>query len=533
MSTMDGDLKRRLLMIGLDAADREIIERWADEGKLPNIARLRTSGIWSSLSTTADTVHVSAWPSIFSGVTPDQHGLYHAYVMREGTQSPVRPHPEDCPAPFLWRLLDDHGKKCIVMDAFLTCPLRNFGGVQIVDWGSWTWFSGQKILPASLAKEIQQKFGSYPAENHSTVGMTPPPDPLGFKNRLLKGVAAKTKLAQWLMRTQEWDFFLIVFGECHAGGHYFWHYQDEEYIAYPQECEKSLRTALLDIYRALDRSIGEFVDQVGDDTTILVVSGDGMGPNYSGSHLLPEVLKRMKLMNAGSSSATSEAPKQKISLSSRLRNLVPKSARVLVSKYLLPRSLNERLSIHWKTADIDWPNTRAFTIENANEGYVRVNLKSREPEGIVEPGSEHQAICDDLYKVARAMVNPDTGIAASSDVHKATDIFSGPFTKNMPDVIINWDPKAKVTKRLNISGLGLIESPYAGYEVSPYYTGNHLGHAFIAAVGPGLNSIGDLAGASILDLAPTILRHFNIPAPEHMHGKVRNALLSTPFGGAA
>ena len=151
----------------------------------------------------------------------------------------------------------------------------------------------------------------------------------------------------------------------------------------------------------------------------------------------------MKLMNAGSSTTASEAPKQKISLSSRLRNLVPKSARVLVSKYLLPRSINERLSIHWKTADIDWPNTRAFVIENANEGYIRVNLRNREPEGIVEPGSEHQAICDDLYNVARAMVNPDTGMAASYDVHKATDIFSGPFTKNMPDVIINWDPKPR------------------------------------------------------------------------------------------
>ncbi|NQV86172.1 MAG: alkaline phosphatase family protein, partial [Woeseiaceae bacterium] len=88
----------KLLLIGLDAADRELIERWADAGHLPNIARLRSSGIWGSLKTTADTVHVSAWPSIFSGVTPDKHGLYHAYVMREGEQAPVRPRPEECPA---------------------------------------------------------------------------------------------------------------------------------------------------------------------------------------------------------------------------------------------------------------------------------------------------------------------------------------------------------------------------------------------------------------------------------------------------
>ena len=81
---------RRLLLIGLDAADRELVEQWSEEGHLPNLARLKSNGVWGSLETTADTVHVSAWPSIFSGVTPDKHGLYHAYVMREGEQAPVR-----------------------------------------------------------------------------------------------------------------------------------------------------------------------------------------------------------------------------------------------------------------------------------------------------------------------------------------------------------------------------------------------------------------------------------------------------------
>jgi len=37
---------RKLMVIGLDAADRELIERWADEGHLPNIAALRAAGVW-------------------------------------------------------------------------------------------------------------------------------------------------------------------------------------------------------------------------------------------------------------------------------------------------------------------------------------------------------------------------------------------------------------------------------------------------------------------------------------------------------
>ena len=32
------------------------------------------------------------------------------------------------------------------------------------------------ITPATLKKEMQKKFGPYPAEDHSKVGMAPPPD---------------------------------------------------------------------------------------------------------------------------------------------------------------------------------------------------------------------------------------------------------------------------------------------------------------------------------------------------------------------
>ena len=285
----------RMMVIGLDAADRELIEAWCEQGLLPNISRIRSAGIWGSLETTADTVHVSAWPSIFSGTTPDKHGLYHAYVMQPGQQAPARPKPENCPVPFFWQLLDQQGIRSIVMDAFLTCPLRDFSGIQIVDWGSWTWFSGQEILPESIKHDIRKQFGVYPAENHSKVGMTPPVDPLGFRERLLEGVKKKSQVAQWLMESQDWEFFLLVFGECHAAGHYFWHYMDTEYASYPEKCEQELRTALLDVYVAIDAAIGELLARRDDDTVVYVVSGDGMGPNYSGSHILNELLKRCLL----------------------------------------------------------------------------------------------------------------------------------------------------------------------------------------------------------------------------------------------
>jgi predicted AlkP superfamily phosphohydrolase/phosphomutase len=521
---VDSERKSRVLVIGLDAADRELIEQWCGDGLLPNLSRIRAQGTWAALHTTADTVHVSAWPGIFSGTTPDKHGLYHAYVMRPGEQAPVRPRPEECPVPFLWKLLDENGVRSIVMDAFLTCPLRDFSGVQIVDWGSWTWFSGQDIRPESIKQEIRRRFGAYPAENHSKVGMTPPSDPAGFRRRLLKGVEKKSEVAQWLMDSQDWEFFLLVFGECHAAGHYFWHYMDPDYVAYPEQAAAELRSALRDVYVALDGAIGDLLARCDERTTVYVVSGDGMGPNYSGSHLLNALLERMQLSNVQGDGPSVAPVKPRKGLASTLRAIVPKNVRALVSKHVLPRSFNEKLSMHWKTADIRWASTRAFVIENANEGYVRINLRGREPEGVVAPGGEYDAMCNELLDVAGSMTNPHNGRRAAAHVHRTTELYSGPCTGNFPDVIIDWDPGAKVTTALSTAKYGTVAGDHAGCEVAPYYTGNHRANAFVVAKGPSVQAGGVLEGASILDLAPTMLAHFGVAVPPHMDGKVLESL---------
>ena len=521
--------KPRLLFIGLDAGDTDLIERWCEEGHLPNISKMRSAGTWARMRTTAEVVHVSAWPSIFTGTAPDHHGLYHAYVMRPGQQSPVRPRPDQAPVPFLWKLLSDHGKRCIIMDAFMTCPLQNFNGTQIVEWGTWSWFSEPTISPESVKKEIQRKFGSYPAEDHSKVGMTPPKDPQGFHQRLLSAVAKKTEVVKWLMAKEDWDLFLVVFGESHPAGHYFWHYHDPSYITHSKE--RPSQSALRDIYIALDKAIGEIVRSVDDTTTVLLVSGDGMGPYYSGSHILCDLLARMKLFNAiprntnGATGKEDGKPRvAKVDLVSAVRNMIPKSFRVAVSRALLPRKVNEKLSLRWKTAGISWQHTRAFLIENANEGYIRINLKGREPQGIVDPGREYEELCEELYQTIKSAINPANRKGAVQTVYKTDAIYDGPCRGHMPDIIINWNDDAKITTELLTEKYGLARSAQPGYALTPYYTGNHRPTAFALAMGSKVPRGHTLEGTSILDLAPTILTHFGITPPDYMSGNPLGAL---------
>jgi predicted AlkP superfamily phosphohydrolase/phosphomutase len=340
-------------------------------------------------------------------------------------------------------------------------------------------------------------------------------------------VEKKTRVVKWLLDKEDWDLFLVIFGEAHPAGHYFWSYHDESYVAHSKE--KPGGSALRDIYVALDKAVGDILQRVDNSTTVFLASGDGMGPNYSGSHILNDLLTRMKLLNNAPTAADDAAAvfmsrKTKTDLLTTLRNLVPKPLRAAVSKTLLPRSMNEKLSLHWKTAGIAWEHTRAFLIDNANEGYIRINLKGREPMGIVEPGNEYENLCEEIFQTVKSMTNPANGKHAANTVHKTDDIYKGPCRSHMPDIIIKWNDDARISTELLTNKYGMARSAQPAYGIMPYYTGNHRPNAFAVAVGPEVPAGQVLTGASILDLAPTILSYFGIGPAHCMKGKVLSAL---------
>ena len=149
-----------------------------------------------------------------------------------------------------------------------------------------------------MVKSLQRNCGDYPLglEAHD-IGLVSW-DEADMQQRLTRAVAAKAQATVWLMKEYEWDLFFTVFGETHPAAHYCW----------PDDAESEFDAEpLLRIYEALDSAIGKIVDAAGDDVSVFIISGDGVGPNYSGWHLLPEVLERLGYFVAGNSAPDNEA----------------------------------------------------------------------------------------------------------------------------------------------------------------------------------------------------------------------------------
>ncbi len=513
---------RRVLLIGLDSADAVLIEEWARAGHLPTFARLMAEGSWSRLETTAAMLHVSAWPTIYFGARPGRHGLYHAYQVRAGDQLVHRTDPSWAALPPFWRTLDEAGRRCIVFDAFMDSRLPGFRGVQIGEWGTWTWFGEPFASPTGMRDALIREVGPYPAPEHSA--QVTVPDQLWFRDRLVEAAAAKGRAADWLLRGQAWDMAFVTFGEPHGAGHYLWHTGDPSYPTHRPIA--GLPHPLLDVYAAVDRAIGGLLERHLDDrTTALLVSGDGMGPNYSGAHLMPELLHKLDLYFAPGvgQGETDAAAAPRRSLAARLREAIPLPVRMAVSR-CLPRSVKYRLSLKWMNADIDWSRTRAFPIHNNNEGFIRLNLAGREPEGIVAAGAERDELTRLLAEELARLTNPTTGRAAGR-VGLIDELFPGEERRHLPDLVISWDEAARVLDRLEGPRAGLVCGK-CGHETPAYYTGNHRPNAFLAAAGAGVAAGARLEQGHILDVPATVLALLGVDPPAHFEGRERTASLA-------
>ena len=90
----------------------------------------------------------------------------------------------------------------------------------------------------------------------------------------------------------------------------------------------------------------------------------------------------------------------------------------------------------------------------------------------------------------------------------------------LPDIVVNWNFDARVLTQIYSERCGLIESPTAGYQITPYYTGNHRPAAFLIARGPKIGESKILKDGHIVDIAPTLLTMLGVDIPKHFDGRV-------------
>lgn len=478
----------RVLLIALDAADPSVVEQGISDGRLPNLASLRRAGGYTRLGSSADWLAGSIWPTLHAGAHPGVHGVYHYLQWHQTQMSYLRPTEEWLPHGVFWREAAACGPRVIAVDVPSVYEPRPFNGIHINGWSNADLFAAPTSYPADVLPWAEREFGT--VQLGSERSSTRPATLRRLRDQLVHATERTAALAQSLMKRESWDLFLVNLTATHRGGHKLWGRDD-----------------LHDVYAACDAAVGRLLEQT-DAATVLVFSLHGMGANTSRVNVLPQILARIQAN--GRSGAQQQA-----SVVQRARNLVPAEWRNAV-KGMLPRSARDRLTVYWRTRDVDVRSAPVFSMVADLQGYVRINLRGRETEGLVDPGAEYDRICDLIEEGLRTFVDADTGEPIVADVARGRRLYGdAPMRDVLPDLIVQWtSTPSREHRRITSPQSGSIDWPTPG-DAPDGRPGNHRGEGFVFAVGSGIRAGSVIPRGHIVDIAPTVYELLGLePRPE-------------------
>ena len=508
---------RRLVVIGVDAADAELVQKWARAGDLPTFASLLETGLVTPIATPVAVLEGGIWPTLLTSSSPATHGMFSFQALKPGTYAIENGmHADRLPVPPFWAHMSRGGKRVAVVDVPFARPVEGLNGVQITNWGvhdAWSW--RRCSWPSELIEDVVKRFGDHPepycdVEKHSLA------DYEALRLRLLAGVDGKTRLLRHVLGQEEWDFFFGVFSESHCVGHQFWHFMDPGHPRHEASAPPALRSAILDVYRAIDTGLGRILEDLSPDVPVVVILSHGMGPDYSGAHLMESVLDRLGL--SGASDAPGFPARDSYAIGGvrgllwNLRRLLPTGIRQAL-KARFPQPLEAMWKLAHPVPSVWNPGMRAFVLpSNTLTSAIRINLQGREPFGTVAPGEEYDALCAELTSRLLELENPDTGRPAAQWVRRVGELYQGPRLEAMPDLFVEWDHSAPI-HALRSARIGTVRG-----RLSRGRSGNHRQQALLVARGPGFPR-GDSDPIRTQDVAPTLLDFLGIPIPDHYEGR--------------
>jgi predicted AlkP superfamily phosphohydrolase/phosphomutase len=494
----------RTIVIGLDALDLRLVEQWSAAGELPCMTQLLATCPTVKLSTPSRVLQGAVWPSLLTGASPGRHGLYLQQQLRNGTYALTDTFADHVRLKRFYQHLGDAGVSCGVADIPADHPARDIRGLQVVEWAPEFTFWRYETVPRSFARYIRSQIGLNPLTHHRNSG-----DSQESHAKLCAILEASTlmkvKLGRYLIGRKDLDLVFLVFGEAHKAGHFFWKYYDPGHPDH-EDCAPLLKDGLLNSYRQIDRAVAELIALVPEDN-LIVFADHGMQPAYRGDHLLEPILEKLGLLVRRPEAVRRAAASHASPLRAGASRLYRHGKSVLRRR--LPRGLTAALGRRRDSfPNIEWRQTRAFKLPTDRNSHIRINLKGREPLGIVAPGGDYNSLLDQIEAGFRALINPLTGRAAVEEVFRIRALFPGEHSEDLPDVSILWSAEAPIDE-VSSPELGTIRRP-----IREFRSGNHRAEGFLLARGPRFKEgPGEYAG-HILQIAPTLLHLHGVAIPD-------------------
>ena len=514
-----------VMIIGLDGGTFDLIHPWVNQGKLPNIAKLIRSGAHHSLRSTIPPMTFPAWNAFMTGKNPGKHGVFDFMQRKPGTYDLDIMNATHRKCPTTWRIASQSGKRCAVLGVPVTYPPEQINGVMISGFDAP--FTDDRIMfPRELSQELREKVGPYIVSADFTKHLKAGQIDQAL-NAIHGSIDRKAETAKYILRREPWDLFMIVFGETDVAIHYFWKYHD------PDSPQRSQRRAahigldpIYEIYSRVDTHIGELLELASPETTVIMMSDHGAGGACNKAIHLNRFMEIHDLLKFKRLPVTNQIHKTLDQLKSSVRVVLPD--KIIKRLRFAPKSMGLKWESKLRFSSIDWASTKVYAEETPYYPNLRINLKGREPDGIVDR-HDYDRLVERVVSILHAWKDPETGNRIVQTAYRKEDLYHGEYLENAPDIIISWNldngysylskPSFRSQKGVPISKVTPGEMDKSDFMINR--SGSHRDEGIFVISGKGIKSGHlDVPEVGITSIAPTVLYLLDVPIPTDMDGQV-------------
>jgi predicted AlkP superfamily phosphohydrolase/phosphomutase len=495
---------RKVLIIGLDGATFDVLKPMMNSGRMPNLKRFIQQGASGICKSTVPPITPAAWTTFMTGKGPGRHGIidFERYDVSTGKLSfnssfEIR-------EKTIWKHLSEKGLRVGSLWVPMTYPPYKVNGFLISGFETPNTERGF-TYPADLKEELLTRWPEYSYKSR-------------WRRKALGGDELFQNNLQHIKRSFQqgyeivttcgerfgWDVLMVMYKLVDNLQHKTWKYLDPRTRdRYPQRAEMVAET-----FAALDEVLGKLFQYASEQQAdVLIMSDHGHG-SLEGKAQPNLLLKQWGYLSIKS---------PLIQARKRAAKIINRSLGRTKKRFEANLGIESDLVL-------DWSQTKACVMHAGMNGFLYLNLKGRQPGGVVEQ-NDYEKLRDELIENFQSVtVNDRNGeaIQVYPEVHKPEELYNCRREDQpwLPDLLLVPHPGLSVVRKIR-GNRPVVWSSLRRME------GTHRLEGVFAAGGENIRAGAEVKG-QLADIAPTLLTMLGLPVPEDMEGRVLTDAFKNP-----
>ncbi|MDE1855904.1 MAG: alkaline phosphatase family protein [Candidatus Micrarchaeota archaeon] len=492
-------VRKKLYLIGVDSAPLWLIEKLQKKHGMHGFEKFAKEGMLRNLESTLPPVTAAAWPSIYTGLEPGEHGVMD-FLCIDSKYSKQLIYYDPSKFPPFWDTLAKKGLRSLVITPAMSLQKSPSDNVDII--------TGWPLQPRYSSKELEDAAKEFGFKGEPEIGLELEKGEMSVEQaskRYLRSIKARSELSKYLIHKNDYDLVFVCFTETDRIQHY---------ALSLDSWEKSVAP--------LYKSISDFVEWVMDYTAkekensmVMLVSDHGAQPIKNkfliNAWLVQNGFAKLKgdVKTKSASGIGTSVRKQirervmKIGIRRAVYNAMPGALRKMVERLVDEIPDEQYIGGQYRKiyeTDFDMRSTKAFAaISFGTIGMIWLNDKRFSSQGIDS---------SEIGRVKEAIISALKGLKSAEGDKLVIGIYDGKrYYGNRNDFIV---PDIMFEMKENyINDFSYFSSSELFMEPEINRKGDHSRLGIIGLVGSGVD-IKKMSKRKIAvqNVGPTILAYF-------------------------